>query len=263
MRVALFLVAALLTALAAGPALATATASLCGEAIRDAERRAQWLPEGLLYAIALTESAHRPQGHGSTVPWPWTINSPKGSFYLGSRGEAVAKVEELKALGVSNIDVGCMQINLHYHPDAFPSLDDAFHPPSNVAYAVRYLTELEGRNRTLFDTVGRYHSGTPWRKHAYARKVFARWSDGSGYAVPPEPIASEPAARRVVERPSERRLQPPRSTSPAPWQRVYGSSAAAGSAQTGVLQRSGTGSWLRRDDRATGVPRGPGQITFR
>ena len=53
------------------------------------------------------------------LAWPWTVNQAGKSFYLKSKQEAIAKVKELQAQGHTNIDVGCMQINLAYHPDAF------------------------------------------------------------------------------------------------------------------------------------------------
>jgi len=259
MRLALF-IAWILAVLASVPA--HAGVRMCADAIAHAERRAAWLPDGLLYAIALTESAHRPAGARAAVPWPWTINSPKGSFYLGSRREAAAKVRELQALGVSNIDVGCMQINLHFHPTAFRSLDDAFDPTSNVAYAVRFLRELRREHRTLFDVVGRYHSGTPWRSEAYATKVFARWENGD-VAPPSRHGLGTPDSRLIADERADPEAvgAPAGATGPGRWQRVYGTHAGTGAQQ---LQRAQATGWLRRDanDGRT-VPRGAGQIGFR
>ena len=45
-----------------------------------------------------------------------------------TRQQAVAAVQALQARGVRSIDVGCLQVNLMYHPIAFASLDDAFDP---------------------------------------------------------------------------------------------------------------------------------------
>ena len=248
----------------AAPVRATTTASMCVDAIRAVEADVRWLPGGLLHAIALTESAHRPQGMKAVVPWPWTINSPKGSFYLKSRREAVAKVEELRAMGVSNIDVGCMQVNLHYHPDAFHSLDDAFRPSSNVGYAARFLTDLERDTPTLFDAVGRYHSGTPWRSRAYARKVFARWGKDGEIAPPSKHGLGRPDSARLVGREDDDGEAATGGSGPGRWQRVYGTTSPSSDPGGTGVARSGTGSWLARDDGgARGVPRGAGQITFR
>lgn len=168
----------LAVAMAAGDARAARDA--CVGAIAAVERTAP-VPPGLLHAIALVESGRR-VADGGFVPWPWTINSPAGAFYLASPAEAVAKVEALRSQGIRNIDVGCMQVNLFHHPDAFPSLAAAFDPAQNVAYAARFLAALQGTAPSLFDAVGRYHSHTPARARPYAERVFARW----GRAAPPD-----------------------------------------------------------------------------
>ena len=47
-------------------------------------------------------------------------------------------------------DVGCMQVDLYYHPDALlPRSDAAFDPATNVAYAAKFLNRAEERNRRL------------------------------------------------------------------------------------------------------------------
>ncbi len=162
----------------AGAAGAEPPGELCLRAIAAEEPRHGWLPDGLLRAMALVESGHVAPGGERAVPWPWTINSPAGSFYLPTRADAVAKVEALQAEGITNIDVGCLQVSLLYHPDAFDSLEQAFEPAANVAYAAGYLTALKSEGASVFGAVGRYHSRTPVLGVMYARKVFARWGYG-------------------------------------------------------------------------------------
>ncbi|MDZ7712446.1 MAG: hypothetical protein U5L06_04740 [Rhodovibrio sp.] len=69
--------------------------------------------------------------------------------YLPSKAAAIAEVRDLQARGVSNIDVGCMQVNLHWHGDAFESLEQAFDPAYNVAYAAAFLLDLAGQRELL------------------------------------------------------------------------------------------------------------------
>ena len=40
-----------------------------------------------------------------------------------------------RAQGARSIDVGCMQVNLLHHADAFASLEQAFDPVANARYA--------------------------------------------------------------------------------------------------------------------------------
>ena len=58
------------------------------------------------------------------------------------------------------VDVGCMQVDLHYHPGAFASLDDAFDPEANADYVARLLLTLHnGEAAGSWDVaVGLYHS---------------------------------------------------------------------------------------------------------
>ena len=41
-----------------------------------------------------------------------------------------------------SIDIGCAQVNLMHHPDAFASLEQAFDPMANADYAARFLKQL-------------------------------------------------------------------------------------------------------------------------
>ncbi len=257
MRRQLLVIAALVLAALPGLAAARSTSALCSDAIAQTERRSTWLPLGLLESIALVESGYRASNSGQVTPWPWTINSPAGSFYLSSRREAIAKVEELQRRGISNIDVGCMQINLHFHPQAFHSLDDAFNPASNVAYAGRFLRTLLGGDRSLFQAVGRYHSATPARRDAYARKVFRRWGKDFDTEVASRHGVGTADSPLLLQRDA---TQLAASEPSRVWRGIYGGSAPT----TSVLERSGTGGWARGTSTAAPTrPRGAGQITFR
>jgi hypothetical protein len=92
------------------------------------QERAQRIPLHLLAAISSTESGRWHKGLNMALPWPWTINVEGKGYYFNTKAEAVAKTEELLAAGKRSIDVGCMQVNLRHHPDAFASLNAAFDP---------------------------------------------------------------------------------------------------------------------------------------
>ncbi len=167
--------AALLVAGFAAPA-AAATAEDCG-ALAAWLERAEDIPPGLLQAVALAESGRTHPTYGDSRPWPWTVRSGVDSFYLPSKEAALRKVRELRAAGRSNIDVGCMQINLGYHPTAFASLDEAFDPRRNVAYAAGFLKALRAETRSWAKATGRYHSGDADRGQAYRARVWRLWRD--------------------------------------------------------------------------------------
>ena len=95
---------------------------------------------------------------------------PATAATFASKAEAIAHVERLKAAGERNIDVGCMQINLMHHPDAFASLDEAFEPTRNVAYGARFLGALEQETSSWERAVERYHTADPGRGPGLSRE---------------------------------------------------------------------------------------------
>ena len=146
------------------------TAALCESATRKAEIK-ELLPRGLLEAISLKESGRWDAAAKRSVPWPWTVTSGGPGEHFNSKAEALAKVRELRERGVTNIDVGCMQINLRYHPHAFENLNEAFDPSGNAAYAGAHLRQLREDHGSWNQAVARYHSGNPERGAAYRKAV--------------------------------------------------------------------------------------------
>jgi len=142
--------------------------------IRGQERQHR-IPVGLLTAIGLTESG-RTVTHGHRTVWPWTVNAAGEGHFFETKKDAVAFVAEKQAAGVDSIDVGCMQVNLKHHPDAFASLDDAFDPATNVAYAADFLTGLRAELNSWIGAARRYHSATPELGDAYGEVVLANWT---------------------------------------------------------------------------------------
>ena len=147
---------------------------LCRAAITEAERSAN-VPRGLLQAIGRVESGRRDPETGQFAPWPWTTNAEGEGKYFPTREAAIAHVRQLQARGVRIIDVGCMQVNLHHHPNAFASLEQAFDPLINARYAARFLSELNGGRADWRQAAGHYHSQTPERAGPYREKVLAAW----------------------------------------------------------------------------------------
>jgi hypothetical protein len=156
-------------AVAAAPSPAAAgDIEACLGHIASAEK-ANAIPEGLLRTIGFAESGRTVDGRRGA--WPWTVNAQGTGHYLESKSAAVEFVQGLQAQGVSVIDVGCMQVNLHYHPKAFASLDDAFDPATNVAYAAKFLVWLQDETKDWATASRYYHSRTPSLGRAYAARL--------------------------------------------------------------------------------------------
>ena len=138
----------------------------------------------LLSAIALVESGRYSKDYPSGIAWPWTVTAEgKGNFYP-SKKEAVKAVLELQKKGITNIDVGCMQINLKYHPDAFKSIEDALTPAKNIAYAAKFLKRNFEETNSWGVAATRYHSKTDNKALRYEDKLLDAWKRLTKYGNP-------------------------------------------------------------------------------
>jgi len=154
-------------------------ADICAEQTRIQEKQ-RGIAKHLLTAISLVESGRWDKQRGENIAWPWTVTSGGEGRFFDSKEEALAEVEILMTQGVRNIDVGCMQINMHYHGDAFDTLSDAFDPKKNTEYAAKFLSRLKSPSNSWIDAAGTYHSSTPEKKAYYQGKVMASWNAQRG-----------------------------------------------------------------------------------
>ena len=179
-----------------------AVAGPCPEAIAAAERAAGTAP-GLLHAIAMVESGHSDPDTGERQPWPWTINAEGAGYYYPTKEAAIDAARALRDRGVRSMDVGCLQVNLMHHPDAFNSLDEAFDPGINATYAAGFLNSLFTRTGTWTDAAAGYHSLNPERGLPYARQVMAHWTGAASLpaaalAFLPRPGVMMPALQQIA-----------------------------------------------------------------
>jgi len=131
---------------------AKAAANPCGpEILRAADRYG--VPAGILYAVGLAETGRK----GSLQPNAMNIEGK--AVFPKNRGEALATFEAARRDGKTLIDLGCMQINHHYHASHFRSVEDMLDPRQNVDYAARFLASLHARHETWSMAVARYHAG--------------------------------------------------------------------------------------------------------
>lgn len=182
-------------ALAAGPPAPAAEDpwTLCRRAIASVEA-GSGLPPGLLLSIALVETGRSDTRTGRFEPWPWSLNVVGEGRILPSQAAAVEEVALLQAAGRRSIDIGCMQVNLLHHPDAFPDIATGFRPEANIRYAVAFLKALYARTGSWAAAIANYHSADPERGADYHRRVLlARlgraWGAGGGVV----PIAAAAA----------------------------------------------------------------------
>jgi len=133
------------------------------------------IPPYLLKSISLAETGRWDRQKQANVAWPWTVTALGVGNYFPNKTEALEYVRFLQANAITNIDVGCMQVNLYYHGGAFASLEDAMDPATNVTYGAKYLTGLYRSSRSWTKAAGFYHSTTPKRAQNYKLKVLKYW----------------------------------------------------------------------------------------
>jgi len=155
--------------------VSTDTAATCRQAASKVERQYR-IPAGLLGAIAKVETGRTLPGSTARTAWPWAVHAEGKGHWLDTKEEAVALVRRLKDKGVRNIDVGCMQVNLMHHPDAFDNLEQAFTPSVNADYAGQFLSKLFQETRSWTKASAYYHSRTPERSERYKKLVLAAWN---------------------------------------------------------------------------------------
>ncbi|MDR3520504.1 MAG: transglycosylase SLT domain-containing protein [Acidocella sp.] len=183
-----------------------APASSCAAAGNAAETAAT-LPANILVSIGMVESGRVDALTGHVAPWPWTVNIDGAGHYFASKQDAIAFTRLAQSSGANDIDVGCFQVSLKYHPDAFPDLDTAFDPAANATYAAGYLSQLKAQTGSWNTAIADYHSAVPDLGLPYQRRVLAAWhgignipsaiNDINIDAPDPVVIMQAPAARLV------------------------------------------------------------------
>lgn len=141
---------------------------LCDTAAANAAR-ATGVPIDILLAISRVETGRT--ADGTLSPWPWTINADgKGTFY-DTEAEAVDAAQAHLTDGTGTFDIGCFQLNIRYHGQAFATFEEMFDPEKNADHAARFLTSLYQETGTWAGAVSAYHSRTPDLARAYLNQI--------------------------------------------------------------------------------------------
>lgn len=141
---------------------------ICLREILAAQTR-HGIPDNLLLAIGLQEAGTRRGGHFTV--WPYAVNAAGEGRLFDSRAAALDWIAERQAAGIRSIDVGCMQINMRWHPEAFDSPAEGFDPRVNVDYAARFLKRLHRRTGSWIEAAGSYHSFEPEFRDSYLDRL--------------------------------------------------------------------------------------------
>lgn len=90
---------------------------------------------------------------------PWSLNVEGKAYFAASADEAIDAFDTAERQGAVLIDLGCMQINHHYHGENFSGVAEMLDPKKNVEYAAKFLAQLHAKHVTWTMAVARYHAG--------------------------------------------------------------------------------------------------------
>jgi Transglycosylase SLT domain len=143
--------------------------SICQRAAADAASRTG-VPLDVLLAVTLVETGRDGR------PWPWTVNAGGDGQWFDTPEEAALHVAGVLDQGVTNVDLGCFQLNYRWHASAFASVEDMLDPDQNATYAAGFLAEHYARSGDWSIAAAAYHSATPEHADAYRVKFEAAYA---------------------------------------------------------------------------------------
>lgn len=109
---------------------------LCLTAAHHAARQHN-VPFDVMHKVSLVETGR--QSAAGVTPWPWAVHATAQGHWPATREGALAIIRSALNAGHSNIDIGCFQINYHWHSENFASLDAMLDPAQNADYAAHLL----------------------------------------------------------------------------------------------------------------------------
>ena len=188
------ILSSLMAILVLAPALRADPAGLCIDAALAAARQTG-VPIQVLLALTLTETG-RTDADGGLAPWAWTLNQGGDGQWFDSREQAAAQLQTALDSGASNVDIGCFQLNWHWHGASFASAEAMLDPGANALYAAQHLLALYDSGGSWGAAVSAYHSATP----EHAERYMARF----------EPIYDGLERLAAASSPPDAPLGPPR-----------------------------------------------------
>lgn len=128
------------------------------------------IPAGLLSSIAKIESALN----------PLAMNIDGRAVTSGSQKQVVELANKTLAAGLTNIDLGVMQLNYRWHGKNFTSVEQMLEPESNINYAAKLLSSLKTEHGNWQTATRYYHSKSLKHHKSYSRKVIIAWLKSDG-----------------------------------------------------------------------------------
>lgn len=142
----------------------------CDQAARYAAAETG-VPLSILRALTLAETGRKPSANAPFGPWPWSVHAGGQGYWFDDAETALRFINTKRAEGLTNIDVGCFQLNLHWHAKGFSDLAAMMSPKENALYAARFVSALYDETGDWRSAVGHYHSRTQSKAETYVARL--------------------------------------------------------------------------------------------
>ena len=126
------------------------------------------IPVKLLKSVTYVESGFH----------PWTLNVEGKAHFFPTRQSAEQFLETVINKGVTNIDIGCAQINWQWHGKKFRNPKDLLSPETSLRYAARLLRQNSRKTRSWMKAALLYHSGDKLRQSVYRKRLINYLTQG-------------------------------------------------------------------------------------
>ncbi|GKT25038.1 transglycosylase SLT domain-containing protein [Acidovorax sp. SUPP3334] len=131
------------------------------------------VPPWLLFGVALQES--KLKFGERTLPYPWTLCVRGQGLRYADYPETLAALKGFIARRVTNIDIGAMQVNWHWHGDKLQQPERALDPYPNLAVGAQILRGHFEAGGNWRRAIALYHTGSDNTHETLARG--ARYAD--------------------------------------------------------------------------------------
>ena len=131
------------------------------------------VPPGLLYAVALTESARR-FPTAEVRPWPWSLNVNGKAEYHPNRKAAYRAIRRHLTAGRRSIDIGLMQLNWRWHRESLRDPWQALDPYHNLRLGAHLLRAHYRACGDWLTAAGRYHAPATTKQGRALAKTYRK-----------------------------------------------------------------------------------------
>ncbi|WP_205617373.1 transglycosylase SLT domain-containing protein [Pelomicrobium methylotrophicum] len=156
-----------------------------------AERKGQWAcaPRTLIFESAARETGVHPavllavamtESGKKGAPWPWTLNVGGRGFFFRTREDAWRAAQWLIKEGITNFDIGMMQISWRHNGWRFQDAWEALQPSRNILVAASILRENFEATGSWAKAIMWYHNrASESRGRAYLKRFIAHFGDAA------------------------------------------------------------------------------------